>query len=110
MKIEADNATLDEIRFNFLTNEYTPEYWYNDTAFISVSNESTGKAEVYEIADTYSDMAKSKTGFSTETGWLSLKDVGVEVVLEKGDIVGFGVMNMSDQAVSSAIFIDEGEK
>ena len=110
IRIEAGNSTVEKLRFNFLTKEYTPTYWFNDTAFMTISNAATGKEEIYKLADTYSKMKKSSTKFGHETGWLSLADIGLDVKIEEGDTVGFGVMNATDKIVSSAILIDEGKE
>ena len=109
IKLEVDDAGLDALRFNFLTSEWTPTYWYNDAAFMTVSNASTGRQDVYLLADTYSAMQSSGTKFKEETGWLSLSDVGLDVDLQPGDVVGFGVMNSTDKIISSAILLDEGK-
>lgn len=109
VKLEVEGGGLDGVRFNFVTDEWTPEFWFNDTAFLTVSNGETGKSEVYKLADTFSMFQSSDTKFGAETGWFSLEDIGLEVELEAGDVVGVGVMNATDQVVSSAILIDEGE-
>ncbi|MGD1806050.1 PEP-CTERM sorting domain-containing protein [Dapis sp. BLCC M126] len=91
-----DTLTFD---FNFLTNEFTPDYLFNDSAFVSISGLNI-------LADTNSNFITSITPFSEETGYQSFS----YTFSETGNYtLGFGAVNVGDDAVNSGLLIDNVE-
>ncbi len=82
---------------NFLTNEFTPEDSFNDFSFFLSFGDST------LIADTNAVFALSPTRFDEETGFLTI----TQVIPTSGTFtLGFGVLDVGDMIVDSAILVD----
>lgn len=84
-------------RWNFLTDDNTPSVTYNDYAFAVIDGVPI------KLADTYFAFTASSTGYASETGYQTFN-----FVLGSGAThsIGFGVMNVSDDFVGSAVLID----
>ncbi|NEO56239.1 MAG: PEP-CTERM sorting domain-containing protein [Okeania sp. SIO3B5] len=91
-----DILTFD---FNFLTDEFTPDFFFNDSSFISLSNLDV-------LADTNSSVMFSLTSFFEETGYQSFS----HTFSESGTYtLGFGVVDAVDTVVDSGLLIDNVE-
>ena len=84
-------------KFNFLTNEDTPEATFNDFAFYTIN-------PLIELADTYFSFSPSSTFFNEETGFLTGTYPGMEPGITY--TLGFGVVNVQDTAVASGLLVD----
>ncbi|NEQ72367.1 MAG: PEP-CTERM sorting domain-containing protein [Okeania sp. SIO2C9] len=91
-----DTLTFD---FNFLTNEFTPEEFFNDSAFVSITS-------LELLADTNSNFVTSMTPVSEETGYQSFSFTFSETA---NYTLGFGVVNVGDTIVNSGLLIDNVE-
>jgi cysteine-rich repeat protein len=92
------NATADDtfaFDWNFLTDESTPS-GFNDFAFVVVNG------TVQTLANTFSSFIPSLTGFSAETGFQSF----CFTALGGANDIGFGVVDVADFVVDSAVLID----
>ena len=94
-------AAGDVISFdwNFLTNEFAPDEFFNDTGFLSLNGFT------FELADTNADFtdAPIESGFSSQTGTQSLT---FSVTNAGTYTIGFGAVDVGDSVVDSALAID----
>lgn len=85
--------------WNFLTNEFTPNQTFNDTAFLSVSGFT------FELADTEAnvvdalDVDQFNEQTDTQTLTFSIAAAGTYTI-------GFGVVDVGDEIVDSGLAID----
>jgi hypothetical protein len=86
--------------WNFLTNEFLEEALYNDFAFWSLVNQQSGEL----LADTFFvPFVLSSTTFTSETGYQAT----TFTLTQSGTFtLGFGVMDVQDQAIRSGLLID----
>lgn len=105
----AQGGDVIEFDYTFLTNEATPTTTFNDSAFFTLGkssdDSSVGKFAI-EIADTsdptFSD--KSVKGYSEATDTKTIK----VAISEAGTYeLGFGIVDLSDKIVDSAILVDD---
>lgn len=82
--------------WNFLTNETTPGFFYNDFAFVSINGLS-------ELADTNSRFALSPTGFTQETGYAQFS---YTFATAGTYTIGLGVVHTGDTWYDSALLVD----
>lgn len=95
-----------ELTFRFLTSEFANEPEFNDTAFYSLTPTSVvgDDTNVHFLADTFTPLSNSNaTDYNLETGVLTT-DI---VIMADGEYrIGFGVLNIFDDSVRSALMID----
>ncbi|MDJ0774078.1 MAG: pre-peptidase C-terminal domain-containing protein [Mastigocoleus sp. MO_167.B18] len=91
-----DVLTFD---WNFLTNETTPDNFFNDFAFFSITPFTT------QLADTtYPLFAETFAGdFNEETGY---QNVSIAISQPGTYTLSFGVVDVGDNIVDSALLID----
>ncbi|MGB5634899.1 MAG: hypothetical protein WBM86_19245 [Waterburya sp.] len=85
--------------WNFLTNEATPDFTFNDTAFLSVSGFT------FELADTGANFvdASGVDQFNEQTGAQTLT---FSINAAGTYTIGFGVVDVGDEIVDSGLAID----
>ena len=85
--------------WNFLTNEATPSFTFNDTAFLSVSGFT------FELADTEATFvdASGVDRFNEQTGTQTLT---FSIAAAGTYTIGFGVVDVTDEIVDSGLIID----
>lgn len=88
--------------WNFVTNESTPSKTYNDTAFLSVGGFA------FELADTEAKFvhANHVDGFEEQTDTQTLD---FKIAKAGTYTIGFGVVDVGDDAVDSGLVIDNLE-
>lgn len=100
MKLEFTAQAGDQLSadWNFLTDEFLGELDFNDFSFISITVD--GVLEV--LADTHAGFSPSSF-YLEETGFNTFG----HTFANAGDVVlGFGVVNVGDSFVSSALLVD----
>ena len=91
-----DTLTFD---WNFLTNEATPEFNFNDFAFVSIAGVDT-------LANTFSEFVSSLTTFNEET---EFKNFSFTFETSGTYTLGLGVTNSFDTFVSSGLLVDNAQ-
>jgi Ca2+-binding RTX toxin-like protein len=84
--------------WNFLTDEGTPSFTFNDFAFVSIT-----PTFVSELADTNSVFLLSPTRFNEETGYRTFE---YKFTTAGTYMVGVGVVDVADTAVASGLLVD----
>lgn len=100
--VTANAGDILSFRFNFLTNENTPEDTYNDFAFVSVVGSDTN--DLIELVDTKVPVfAASGSSYSQSTGYITFH----YVFTSSGTFdIGFGVTDVQDTVFDSALLLD----
>lgn len=96
----AQNGDILEFDYSILTNEATPTATFNDSAFFSVGGFTLELGDTFD--PTFSD--KSVEGYAEATDSENLKIA----ISQAGTYdLGFGVVDLTDSIVDSAILIDD---
>ncbi len=93
----------DQVSFdwNFLTDEFTPDWTYNDFAFVSIVPIVSDSFDT--LADTYSTFVSSPTDFNEETGFETFY---YTFPTDGMFTLGVGVVDVEDEVVDSGLLVD----
>ncbi|NEO33075.1 MAG: PEP-CTERM sorting domain-containing protein [Symploca sp. SIO3C6] len=92
----ANAGDVLSFKFNFLTNEFTPEFEFNDFAFVSLTGIDT-------LADTFSDFVSTITPFDAETGFGTFSQT---ISVSGTYSLGIGIVDLEDKIVDSGLLVD----
>ena len=95
----AEAGDVVSFDWNFLTNEFTPDATFNDTAFLSVNGFTLELADTGEDFINASNVAQFNEQTDTQTLTFSIAAAGTYTI-------GFGVVDVTDEVVDSGLVID----